>query len=124
MKLTLFNAFIFFSFWLFSQQDIKPYEVLSRTQGFTYESRLDGVDPMYFDLYRSKTVDNTVIVTADGQQIRILLLSADKMKSMGRKYNDGLVEKGAVMSGAAANQPRTFMWNVDEGNRVEDLTAY
>jgi hypothetical protein len=115
---------MFSSFCLFAQEETKPYEVLAKSTDFTGEYLLDNIDPMYFDLYRSQDVDNTIIVTVDGQEMQILLLSANKMRAQGRRYNEGLVEKGAVMSGAAANQPRTFTWNVQEGSKVEDLTNY
>ena len=124
MKLTLFFVCMLSAVCLFAQEEIKPYQVLSKSAGFTNQDKLDKIDPMYFDLYRSKELDNTVIISVDGQEVRILLLSASKLKAKGQRYNEGLVEKGAVMSGAAANHPRTFTWSLGEGNKVEDLTSY
>lgn len=124
MKLLLFYSFIFSSVWIFSQDQVKPYQLHPENLGFTKQIRLDGIDPTYFDLYRSKEVDNTVIVRIDGEEARIILLSASKLKSMGQAYNEALVEKGAMMSGAAANNPRTFIWSLVEGSKIEDLTTY
>lgn len=124
MKLMLFCSFIFSSIWLFSQEKAQPYLVHAESAGFSKINRLDQINPMYFDLYRSKSVDNTVIVRIEGQEIGITLLSANQLKSIGQPYNEALVEKGAIMSGEAANYPRTFIWNVGEANKVEDLTTY
>ncbi len=124
MKLTLLMSCMISAFVLFGQQEIKPYQLLAKSPDFSKQERLDAIAPMFFDLYRSKTVDNTVIVDVDGQEVTIVLLSAEKLKNLGQPYDAGLVEKGALISGEKANQPRTFVWRVGEGSAIEDLTSY
>jgi hypothetical protein len=124
MKITLLCLFLLCLTNLYSQETIKPYQVISKSPDFAVQNKLDQVDPMYFDLYRSKEVDNTVIVQVDGQEISVLLLSAKKLREMGQRYDEGLVEKGAIMSGVKANQPRTFVWKIEGGSQIQDLTTY
>jgi len=122
MKKNIFFIAFLFCTQILSAQN-KPY-VLRTEFAQEIDDKLNLIDPQWFDLYRSESVDNEVIVTTNNQQITIVLYAASKMRAMNLAFNEGLVKKGAIMSGEFANSPRTFKWNIDESNKVSDITTY
>lgn len=121
-KNILFIAFLLCGSLLYAQNS--QYVVKTEQASPELKNKLNLVDPQWFDLYRSEAVDNEVIFTVNNESITIVLYAASKMRSMNLAFNEGLVKKGAIMSGEYANQSRTFKWKVDESNKVSDITTY
>lgn len=124
MKIFLLQTCLFFTLMYAYSQDLSGnYVVLSNPESVLV-SNIEKIDPMIFDLYRSPSVDNEVQIKLDGKIVKILLLSAQKLNEMGIPYDKGVVQKGALISGDAVNQPRKFVWEIDAKNQFTDITAY
>lgn len=121
-KIILISSFSFLLNLSFGQEKNAPYIIKEKNQSFNL-SKLEKLDVQMIDLYRSQSVDNDVTIIVDGQQIVVTLLSADKMKAQGIVFDEGLVKKGAMMSGDAAKFPRKFTWKI-ENNTINDITVY
>lgn len=121
-KNIFFIAFLLGGSLVYAQNS--QYVVKTEQASPELKNKLSLVDQQWFDLYRSEAVDNEVVFTVDNESITIVLYSASKMRSMNLAFNEGLVKKGAIMSGDKANSPRRFNWSIDNSNQVKDLTNY
>ncbi len=121
-KVILFFGFTLTMNFTFSQLNTKLYSVKKSPESFEV-SKIENIDPFMIDLYRSQSVDNEVVLDVDGESVTIILTSADKLKQQGVQFDEGLVKKGAMMSGNAANTPRTFIWKLEENKKIKDLTV-
>lgn len=87
-------------------------------------SAFNLVDFSMIDLYRSKTVDNTITVWKEDKFLVIVLESAQTLDQKGISYDKGLVEKGARMSGEKALVARSFSMKIEGEKKLQDITSY
>jgi len=124
MKKTLLTTLLIFScYYSIAQVNSQSIKVVDKTVDFDL-SVLDQIDFSMIDLYRSKTVDNTITIWKDDKYVLIVLESSATLDSKGISYEKGLVEKGAIMSGEKALISRSFTMKVENDKNLVDTTVY
>ena len=124
-KVTILFCFMFVVVCVNAQLTPKSYNVISKDESIDM-FEIEGVmHRMMVDLYRSQWVDNELTIEmSDGKSVKMILVSANQLSKEGVRFDDGLVRKGAMMSGEAAKESRKFIWKLDEKNEIKEMKEY
>lgn len=128
MKKVLALIGFIFSLAIVNAQNVpkKSYNIITKDASIEISEVDNILSRMMVDLYRSQWVDNELTIEMnDGKSITLILVSANRLSEEGIQFDEGLVRKGAMMSGGeAVKESRKFNWKVNEKNEIKDVTEY